>query len=421
MSLKRVGGTAIIYAVSNGVGAAAQLLLILYCAYVLPGSALGILTLFSAIVALATQMLGLGLVAAFQRDFFTAQADARRKQLSSVVWAVVGAGGALLLLVCVLLPIVGYDSQALPSGLVVTALAGALGQALQQFLLVTWQSEGKSATYARYMLGICILQVIVPMTFLQMVGHDWESAVYGQALVFIFGGGYSLVVLRSLGYLQFSVDRAYLRQALGFSLPLVPYQLAGWGMAMLDRFIITSFCGVAIAGYYALAFQVAQVLNILSGGFTQAFTPWLYALLARRDVRANGQIAIVVIGYAGGMMAMCLLGYLSFSVAVDILAKESYQQALVFAPWLFLAMLFNGLYRVASSFVLFYGKTAMLALVLGAVAVLSCGLNYLFVPVYGAIASGWIVAFSFGLLFATTSLMVVKRRGGQTALGAHQC
>jgi O-antigen/teichoic acid export membrane protein len=420
MSFKQVGGTAVVYAVANGVGAAAQLLLILYCAYVLPGSALGILTLFGAVVALATQMLGLGLVAAFQRDFFTAETDVRKKQLSSVVWSVVGVGGVLLLLVSFLVPFIGYDSQTLSSGLVVIALAGALGQALQQFLLVTWQSEGKWAAYARYTLGVCILQVVIPMTFLQIMGRVWESAVYGQAIVFIFGGAYSLYVLRALGYLQFSVDTVYLRSALSFSLPLVPYQLAGWGMAMLDRFIITSFCGVAIAGYYALAFQVAQVLNILSSGFTQAFTPWLYASLPGNDVRASKQIAIVVIGYGAGMMAICLLGYLSFSIVVDILDKDSYQQALVFAPWLFLAMLFNGWYRAASSFVLFYGRTTTLALVLGAVAVLSCGLNYLIVPIYGAIASGWIVAFSFGSLFAITSLMVVRYRREQAALFAHQ-
>jgi len=419
MSLKQVGGTAIVYAVSNGIGAAAQLLLMLYCAFVLPGDALGFLTLFVAIVALATQLVGLGLIAAFQRDYFTVQAEARVSQLSSVVWTVVGVGIAVLLLVSMAVPFIEYF-QALPSGLVVIALAGALGQALQQFLLVTWQSEGKPASYARFMLGFCILQVVAPMAFLQWLGLSWESAVYGQALVFILGGLFSLFTLRSLGYLRFSVDRVYIRSALGFSLPLIPYQLAGWGMAMLDRFVITSFCGVAIAGYYALAFQVSQVLNILSGGFTQAFTPWLYALLAKRNSAATRKIVIVIAGYCVGMVVACLSGYWVFSVVVDVLAKESYRNALVFIPWLFLAMLFNGLYRVASSFVLFHGRTVTLALMLGVMAALSFCLNYLLVPVYGAIASGWVVAFSFGLLFATTSLMVAMRRGAQGALAKQQ-
>ncbi|QHA81705.1 oligosaccharide flippase family protein [Pseudomonas mediterranea] len=419
MSLKQVGGTAIIYAVSNGVGAAAQLLLMLYCAYVLPGDALGILTLFIAIVALATQMLGLGLVAAFQRDFFTVQPEVRVNQLSSAVWVVVGVGLAILLMLFAVLPFVG-QSEVLSDELVITALAGALGQALQQFLLIIWQSEGKPAPYARFMFGFCFMQVGVPMAFLQLMGRNWESAVYGQALVFMLGGIYTLFALRLSGYLQFKVDNIYLKSVLGFSLPLVPYQLAGWGMAMLDRFIITSFCGVAIAGYYALAFQVAQVLNILSGGFTQAFTPWLYALLATPDRLAIRKITIVCAGYCAGLVAACFLGYLFFSVVVDILAKESYQRALVYVPWLFLAMLFNGLYRVASSFVLFYGKTATLALMLGAMVVLSCCLNYLLIPIYGAIAAGWVVASSFGLLFATTSLIVFRYSGAQDRIAGNQ-
>lgn len=409
MSLKGVGGKAIVYAAANGIGSAAQLLLILYCAYILPGEALGVLTLFVAIVALATQVLGLGLVASFQRDFFVAQAADRPLYLSSVIWVVLGAGAVLLLLLAVVLSITG-QALSFPPSLVVIAFAGALGQAIQQFLLVIWQSEDAPAPYARYMLGFCLLQVVVPMGFIQLAGHYWESAVYGQALVFVLGGLLSLQLLWRKGYLRAIFSASYLRSALSFGLPLVPYQLAGWGMAMLDRFIITSFAGVAIAGYYSLAFQVSQLINIVSSGFNQAFTPWLYAVLGGRESTQYRQISVVVAGYSIGLVVICLVGYLCFSLGVTLLGKESYQQAFVFAPWLFLAMFFNGLYRVASSFILYRGKTGSLALMIVGVAALSALLNYLLVPLHGAIAAAWVVTFSFGLLFVVTVLMGWAKR-----------
>ena len=92
MSLRGVGGKAIIYAAANGVGSGAQLLLVLYCAYILAGESLGVLTLFIAMVALATQVLGLGLTASFQRDFFTAPSHLRPVFLSTIVWVAASLG-----------------------------------------------------------------------------------------------------------------------------------------------------------------------------------------------------------------------------------------------------------------------------------------------------------------------------------------
>ncbi len=408
MSLKRVGGKAIIYAAANGIGSGAQLLLVLYCAYVLAGESLGVLTLFLAMVALATQMLGLGLTASFQRDFFLAEAHLRPVYLSTIVWGVVVVGVALVALTSMVGLLLSRWLEF--PWLVVIALSGALGLALQQFLLITWQSEDAPFAYARFTCLFCVLQLLVPIALIHLVGIQWQSAVAGQALVLCFTGSLSLLILYRKGYLSWAMDIGYLRRSLGYGLPLVPYQLAGWGMAMLDRFLITAFNGVAAAGYYALAFQVAQVVNIASSGFVQAFTPWLYAALGRRDEAYRGQVVRLVGAYAAGLSLLCGVGYLSFLVFVDTIASHSYQQAIIFAPWLFLAMFFNGMYRIVSSFTLFHGNTGRLALITIGVAAASALLNLMLIPPHGAIASAWIVSLSFGLLFLLTLLGEISRR-----------
>lgn len=407
MSLRRVGGKAIIYAAANGVGSGAQLLLVLYCAYILAGESLGVLTLFIAMVALATQVLGLGLTASFQRDFFTAPSHLRPVFLSTIVWVVVLVGCALILLAAG--AGLALSAWLESPGLLVVALLGALGQALQQFLLITWQSEDAALDYARFFLVFCVAQLGVPIGLIHWVDMGWQSAVIGQALVFCGSGLLSLLILRRKGYLTCRIDKDYLRRSLAYGLPLVPYQLAGWGMAMLDRFLITAFSGVAVAGYYALAFQVAQVINIASSGFVQAFTPWLYAALGRQDDRLRPQIGRLVALYAMGLAVLCGVGYLSFRVFADIIARHSYQQAILYAPWLFLAMFFNGMYRIVSCFTLFHGSTGRLALITLGVAVTSALLNVTLLPAHGAIASAWIVSLSFGLLFGLTLLTEMAR------------
>lgn len=409
MSLKKVGGKAIVYALSNGLGSAAQLLLLFYCAYVLPGDSLGILTLFSAVVALSTQVVGVGLVAAFQRDFYAASSDLRHAYLSTLVGAVIFVGLVILLLVSLAAPLLG-DRLGFPAGLLTVGMIGALGQALQQFLLAVWQSEGAGRPYLIYMSCFCVLQLALPMGVIEWLGHRWESAVYGQAAVFLLGGVLSLGILRAKGYLLACCNRRYLRSALSFGVPLVPYQFAGWGMAMLDRFIITSFSGVAVAGYYALAFQAAQLINIVSSGFNQAFSPWLYASLSKGTAGDHRQIRLVLSGYTVGLVVICLGGYLMFAVFAGLLDNQAYRQALVFAPWLFLAMLFNGLYRACSSFLMYSGRTGALALMISSIAMLSVGLNYQLVQAWGAIAAGWVCCLCFGLLFIVTAVLAVNQQ-----------
>ncbi|MEJ5864143.1 lipopolysaccharide biosynthesis protein [Pseudomonas farsensis] len=409
MSLKRIGGKAIVYALSNGLGSAAQLLLLFYCAYVLPGDSLGVLTLFTAVVALSTQVMGFGLVAAFQRDFYTASSDLRRAYLSTLVGAVIVVGLIILLLVSAAVPLLG-DRLGFPASLLIVAMIGALGQALQQFLLAVWQSEGAGRSYLIYMSCFCALQMVVPMGVIEWLGHRWESAVYGQAAVFLLAGLLSLGVLRVKGYLRPCCHRSYLRSALSFGLPLVPYQFAGWGMAMLDRFIITSFSGVAVAGYYALAFQAAQLINIVSSGFNQAFSPWLYASLSKGTAGDFRQIRLVLSGYSAGLVLICLSGYLLFAMIAGLLDNQAYREALVFAPWLFLAMLLNGLYRASSSFLLYNGRTGVLAIMISLIALVSVGLNYELVQIWGAPAAGWVCCLCFGLLFSLTAFLAVNQQ-----------
>ncbi|MCI8210384.1 hypothetical protein AUC61_12630 [Pseudomonas sp. S25] len=407
MSLKQIGGAAVIYTASNGFASGAQLLLLFYCAYVLPGEALGTQTLFMAVVALSSQVLGLGLVAAFQRDFFSAEPEQRPLYLSSIVWMLLMSG----VVCCVVAVLVGavVSSYWLAALYVLpVALLGALGQALQQVILVVWQSEGAPRPYLFYMLFYCGLQLVIPVALLNMWGGRWESAVYGQALVFIVGGLMSVYGLRVKGYLTLSLSRAYLKKALAYGLPLVPYQIAGWGMAMLDRFIITGVLGVAIAGYYALAFQVSQLVNIASGGFVQAFTPWLYKVLGDKDARTM-EVGRLVFIYSASLSVLCLVSFLAFKGVVIVMDQESYWQALGFAPWLFAAMFFNGMYRIASSYCLYYGQTRALAWMIGAVALLSGVLNWYLVPLYGAISAAWTSCFSFALLFAATSVFTRRR------------
>lgn len=406
--LKKIGGSAIVYAFSNGVSSAAQLLLFFLCAYILSPKDFGFLALFIVSVSLGTQLLGLGLVAAFQREFFNLDRSAIAIYLSSII-CFVSIVSLIFLGLALLLATFADTLADLPSWVFVLVVVASFGQAIQQFLLILWQSEGAKAAYLKYMLLLCFLQLVIPFAFVFLMGDAWSSVAYGLSLVYLCGGFFAIIMLIRKGYLVAALDGHFLGQSLSYALPLVPHQVAGWGMAMSDRFIITSFCGAAVAGYYSLAFQVAQMINIVSSGFNQAFAPWLYSKMSSQESRDKSEIKRIVYIYGVGIVAISAIGYFMFALFVFIVPGDVYQEALRYAPWLFLAMMFNGLYRISSNFFLYGGNTVSLAMMTLVSALGSIILNYTLVPLYGAIAAGWVVCFSFFTLFFLSTLTVLSK------------
>ena len=86
----------------------------------------------------------------------------------------------------------------------------------------------------------------------------------------------------------------YIREALDYSIPLLPHSVALIILAMADRYFI-GFLDFDDLGIYILAMQIAAVLSIFFTSFHNAFTPWLYAQLKKKKCCCKLKDSIIYI------------------------------------------------------------------------------------------------------------------------------
>lgn len=389
------------YGLANAGIAGGQFVAVLVFAGALPPDGFGYVSIFAVMTMVLSIVAGMGLSAAAQQSFFKLPLAEFQNLVSAIVAAVL-----LLMLVLAVVAVV------LPSWLLVylnlsrpwvmLALGAGTAQVLVQLVLTVLQTRELMGTY----LAMAALQVTIIFAsagiFYATSSTQWQDALLAQAASPLLCSVLALIVLKRSHCLRRSIDTLRLRQALAYGLPLVPHQLAGWMMSMADRFIIASSLGVAQAGIYSLAFQIAQATNIVSNSFNQALVPVLFQELANKDrrpgvlLRLNGFYAVGLVLFSGTFLV-------TFLIVAPQLLSPSYAATLACTPWLILAFFLLAASRIASNFLLFHGRTGILALSTLFAAVVSLMVNLWIVPAQGLIGACWTSSATFFILLLVTS------------------
>jgi O-antigen/teichoic acid export membrane protein len=393
------------YGLANAGMAGSQFVAILVFAAALPPDGFGYVSIFAVLTVVLTIVTGMGLSAAAQQAFFKLTLEDFQHLVTAIVVAVLLLA-LVLAVVVVVLPEALLAYLNLPRPWVLLALGSATAQVLVQLVQTVLQTYEQIRTY----LALVALQVVTVLvaagTFYVLGSTRWQGALLAQVAAPLLASAWALLVLARSGCLRRRLDAAQLRQALAYGLPLVPHQVAGWTMSMVDRFIIASSLGVAQAGVYSLSFQIAQATNIVSNSFNQALVPVLFRQLADKQrlpgrlLRLNGIYGVGLAVFSAAFVGIFL------AVAPHFLSP-AYASVLGFTPWLILAFFLLASSRIASNFLLFHGRTGVLALSTLSAAAVSLVANLWLVPAQGLIGACWTSAATFFLLLLVTSWQAV--------------
>lgn len=270
------------YGLANALTAGAQFAGIMVFAGALRSGDFGHLSIFTVLYIVLSMVVGLGLSAAAQRAYFQVTYDKFQLLVSTILKAVI-AFAAFLALLIAFVPgnLLNYSS--LPRIWVFYALAAATAQVMVQILLTVFQTQQRISDYLKIVALQIVIHLSFSVAFLLTRQQGWQLAVLAQSAAPILTGVTALLVLTKTGFLTRHSSIVSLAGALRYSLPLVPHQVAGWVIAMVDRFIIASYLGVAQAGVYSLSFQISQATNIVSNSLNQALIPVMFRLLAEKN------------------------------------------------------------------------------------------------------------------------------------------
>lgn len=225
----------------------------------------------------------------------------------------------------------------------------------------------------------------------------------GFVLVNVLINGTLYVRNLILGKAYFSLSEW--KTALSFSIPLIPHYLSMIILAQFDRIMIDYYCGRAKAGIYTLAYQIGMALTILISGINNAFTPWMYQQIKKKDYRNIRRATSFLV------FLLVILNILVVLIAPEIisfLGTSEYQDAVWIIPPVALSMLVTFIYCAFGTVLFYFEDTKRVSLATASGAVLDLVLNAVFIPRYGFIAAGYTTLASYLLILFVYYFFIKK-------------
>ena len=185
--------------------------------------------------------------------------------------------------------------------------------------------------------------VMVGLTLLLILGFNFKAEgalianVIASCIVFVI----SIFGLHKEIIWHFSSE--ILKKILRYSLPLVPHNISGWAMNMMDKVMLNSMTSLTLVGLFDVGSQIGKVVNMISLGVNSAYAPWFFDQV-KNDPNSKTNIVTVThkivlfyvfIGVAMSWVAPELL---------QIISKPEYHDAWTVVPIIATAFVINGFY-----------------------------------------------------------------------------
>jgi len=225
------------------------------------------------------------------------------------------------------------------SFLIAALLLYAISQGIYNFMLNLLKWEMHSRIYTLASLLMTISTAVLTFVFLYYAKLEITGVILGLALGNIIGVLYALPFSGNL--IRFNFKFYILRDLLLYSYPLAFSSVVVLSVVAIDRFILAFFLGSDAVGIYFLAIKISGAITLLLYGFRTAMTPVIYQNYENPD--AKKEIAIFINKY----LYMALLGCLGITIfsteIVNLIAHNSYQQAVYLIGFLSLMHIFTSL------------------------------------------------------------------------------
>ena len=383
------------------------LLLPLYTAY-LSTADYGALSIALAAAAVLEVVYGLGLRSAVGRLYFDQRDEARVRALVgtlAIFLAVFGAGLSVLLLVAgpALWPLLGQDGVAFSPYIVLVLLTVPLNNLGLSLVLPLYYARGQALRYAAFSLFSFSVMTGATVLFVVGLGQGAVGALWGRWIAAL------IVLLPTLAILVRNAgpvfERALLREALVFGLPLVPHLISAWALNFSDRILLGHFLPLNDVGLYAAGYQFGLLVSVIITGINNAWTPWYFRVsTGQRNVPVGRFVnyyvmLIVALGAGTALLAR---------EAVAIMTAPAYHAAWTIVPLVALGYVINGLVARFMDVLLLHKRTGVVPLTTIAAGAANIAFNLVAIPRLGIIGAAYGTIFGYAVRLGLTSFFAAR-------------
>ena len=205
----------------------------------------------------------------------------------------------------------------------------------------------------------------------------------------------------------FKINGKLIKDALKFSLPLIPGSLAYYAISMSDRFFIEKYLGLGKLGLYSTAATIAMMLNIVSSSSYKALEPYIFKIYGNDNFK---QTFVKIHNIFFCVLLLCSSAIVIFSdVFYELFSTKNYHEASNYVPILIIGVFASSLSLLYSTVITAMAKTKLNSLIVFVSAVFSIAMNVIFLPIYGIYVAVFTSMLTF-VLMLTLNLIFSKIR-----------
>ena len=367
----------------------------------------GIVATFQVLLAFAIVFVNLNMHGAVAVNFFRIEKQELKVYIGNVSFILFIS---FLFTFCIIFAIKGPFSHLIkfPEDWLPVIVVVALFQSVSTLTLTLWQVEQKPLPFGIFQISQAALNVTLSLIFVVMLSWRWQGRLLGIIITSIFFGLMGLSIIYKRKYIIFSFNKAYIKDALLFGIPLIPHALGGWMMTSIDRIFINSMVSVAATGIYTVGYQVGMIIGLLAMSFNQAWSPFLFEKL--KENNSITKLKIVKFTYLYNLVIII------FAIALSLIAPwflkffvgKNFHCAYKYVFWIASGYAANGMYFMVVNYIFYVKKTYLLAWITLASAGVNMVLNYFFIKANGAIGAAQATTVSFFIAFILTWILSAR-------------
>jgi len=369
-------------------------------AHVFSVAEFGVLALVTVAAGLVGIFVNVGLNNAVQRFYWdpdTLEAD-RPKLISSglfilVVWSVLVVG----VLVALLYPIRALIGERYDVAwtMLVLALLTIVPTQVLQYALDTLRLHFAPWKFMLVSLLRNLLGIVLGLVLILGFGHGLIGYFWGAFWGAVVATPVALLLIRR--DLVGSFHRGLARQLVGFGYPFIFAGLAYWVFGSMDRWMLAELSDTTNVGWYSIAFKFATVVTFLSAAFGQAWSPMAVKLMREDpDYRATYSrlfslwfFVLAVVGSGIALFARELL---------MLTSPREYWPAAVVIGVVTMGTVLSGTTYLTALGISLARQTQLLIRAAWVTAGVNVLLNWLLIPVFGALGAAGATLVSYGVL-----------------------
>lgn len=393
--------TAVIYVVSNMLGAAIPFVLMPVLTRRLTPEDYGITAMFATVLSVFGCFAGLSVHGAVSLRYFQREDFDLPRYVGSALGVLAASTSALMLVVLALLgPLSRWVD--VPERWLLAAVLVAGANFVSQVRLVLWQAETKAMHYLAFQVSTSLVNFCSSIALVVIADMHYVGRLIATVSTSLIFAAIAFVSLRRSGHITFAFDRLAAKDAVRFGVPLIPHSLGALVITLADRFLITKYVGISHTGVYIVGAQIGMIIGILADASNRAYAPWLFAKLTTATDEDKRRIVRLTYTYFAAITALALSLAAVAPWFLGFFVGPRFYGSARFVFWLALAGAFQGMYLMVTNFIYFAKRTELLSIATFGSGVANIALNYVLIRTRGSIGAAEATCVAYFLSFVAT-------------------